>query len=125
MLQSQKQLTTLQDLYEAAKKLNLYELYRLRTLLWDEVGNPARIRDAKNRFKEGDRVEWFNGKENKMQFAQVLDKNPKTVKLRNEDDQEIWIVYYHSLNLSKSEFELTFDSNQKLTKQHCSIGDNV
>ncbi len=115
----------LQAMYEVIKQLSLYELHRLKSVLWNEIEDPARLRDAKNRFKEGDRLEWFSGTTNKTHFAKVLDKKRKYVLIVNEDDGRTWNVPYYVFNLSQQSVEFAMDASQKLTKQHCSVGDNV
>jgi len=125
MIQNSEQNTTFQSLSETVKSLSLYELHRLMVLAWIEFEDPKRLSAVKNRIKVGECVEWFNIDTNKTHKAIVLEKKRKYVTLCNEDDGCVCTVPFHVLNVSNSSAELIPDSNQKLTRQNCSVGDFV
>lgn len=114
-----------QELHDSIKNLSLYEMNRLLLVLWDELEDPKRIQDVKDRFKVGDRLEWFNPKTNKVCFGIVTKKNRKLVEIINEADRHRWTLPYRAFNLSNKSVEFSPNDNNKLTRQSCSIGEHV
>lgn len=106
------------------KDASLFEIYRLRVALDNELENPQRIAAVRSQFKEGDVVEYFDTQTNILIQAVVNQKNPRTVYLTNKHNGQKWTMPYHCLNINSR--EIVFDDNKKsLTKNSIKVGDLV
>lgn len=116
----------MENLLERFKSVSLFELYKMRTFIQNEINNPERIKEIRLRFKEGDRVQWYDKDTNKHEWAIVLCKKSKMVDVRNETDGNVWSIPYFMINIDLLKPELLpLPKDKKLTRHHLSIGEQV
>ena len=118
------QMMTLLKLLERA---SLFELYRLRVVLDGKLENPDRIYAARQLFKEGDTIEYFQADMNVFVLAVVKKKHPKQVSVVNCHNQQVWRIPYYMIKLDHRDIVLErYQSKEKgLTKDSISVGDLV
>ena len=114
-----------QNICKSVKALSLYELHHLVQLIWHELEDPTRLKEAKSRVKIGDKLEWFNNHTNTTQVVEILEKHRKTVKARDEIQRRLWSLPYYVLNLSNVSATLPLVKGQRLSRQHFSLGEAV
>ena len=105
--------------------MSIFQLFRLRILINNELKDPNRIKTLRKLFQVGDRVQWFDSNHNKNYWAEVLEKKQNHVEVRNEEDGKVWEVQYYTLNLEHIDVDLVAKKDQKLTKNHFHAGERV
>lgn len=102
----------------------LYELGRFSKVLLNEINNPKRIAAVRNQFKEGDKIEYFSCKNNRVVSGIVERKTPTTVWIQNCTDGRRWTMGYERIKLDSRDF--VFSQKQgKLDRNSLAIGDSV
>jgi len=86
------------------------------------VENPDRIKAARQAFKVGDTVSFFDETENTLRSVVVMEKNIKYVSLINKTERRLWKVPYCFLNLGNVSTDIYCERQEKLTKNHLKIG---
>ena len=57
---------------EDLQQASLFDLYRLRVAISQQLESPQRIREIKSRLRPGQTITYFNGAENRLVKAQVI-----------------------------------------------------
>jgi len=107
------------------KNATLYDLYRIRVAIQNEMENPDRIKVLRACFAVGEPISYFNGKTNALSQAIVLQKNPKYVVVKDLGDNKNWNVPYYMINLTGKTSDIRTRGREKLTKNHLKVGDLV
>lgn len=107
------------------KNATLYDLYRIRVAIQNEMENPERIRALRACFAVGDSVSYFNAKTNALSQAVVLQKKPKYILVKDLGDNKNWNVPYYMINLTGKASDIRSRKREKLTKNHLKVGDLV
>ncbi len=102
----------------------LFELSRFYEILGNELHNPERVAVVRNQFKEGDIIEYFNGKVNRVLSAVVLQKAQTGVLVKNCADGRDWKIGYHRVKLNGRDFVFSQKQGQ-LDRNSLAIGDRV
>ena len=116
----------MQDLQATINKLqelSPYQLYRLSIWIDNELNRPQKIQEIRNKFKVGDRLQWFGRRDNTCKNCIVLVKKRTQVLVQMEDSSR-WNIQYYALNLENVKTILP-TNNAKLTKNDFSIGEDV
>ena len=103
---------------------SLFEIYRISVAIDNEIENPARIREARDKFKVGDKVEYFNKATNSFIAGVVLAKSIKYVSIRNCIDGANWKIPYYLLKLDSRDFDFS-GPRKSLNKNSLQVGDMV
>lgn len=109
-------------LQESLHRLSLFELYRLTSIINNELENPQRISEIRNSIAIGSNIEYFDETTNRIVQAIVLQKNQKRLLVSNCHDHKQWWIRYHMLNLSGP---IVKPVSQKLDRNSLSVGDRV
>ena len=107
------------------KTASLYDLYRLRVAIQNEMEDPHRIEAVRRCFAVGDLIFYFSRRKNALVKALVREKNQKNVVVEGVEDHEVWNVPYYMLTLSENERTMQVKAHQKLTKNHLKVGERV
>src|SRR3990167_785708 len=113
------------EVLNSIRNASLFDLYRLKIAIANELENPARIKKLREKFKEGDVVSYFDSSGNNQIQAIVIQKNIKNVLVQNLHDKTRWSIPYYFLNIDQVDVDLHPDPKGKLTKNHLKIGDFV
>jgi hypothetical protein len=105
------------------QQLSMHELYRLLNWIDNEINRPQKIYEIRNNFKIGDRLQWFDAKNNAYKYGVILNKKRTQVTIRSEDEI-IWEIPYYLLNLANTNATLPIN-HAILTKNDFSIDDAV
>jgi hypothetical protein len=103
---------------------SLFEIYRISVAIDNELANPVRIRDARDKFKVGDTLEYFNKATNSFIAGVVLSKSIKNVAIQNCTDGAYWKIPYYLLKLDSRDFNFS-SPKQALNKNSLRVGDVV
>jgi hypothetical protein len=88
------------EVIDTMKNASLFDLYRLKVAICNELENPDRIAQLRKSFKEGDVISYFSQNNNRLEQAKVIQKNQKYVIVEKVSDGKRWNIPYYSLNLS-------------------------
>ena len=113
------------EVFQVLQKASLFDLYRLNVAIRHEMENPHRIRQLRQAFKEGDTISYLNETTNALEIATVIQKNPKYVVIKHHSDQLHWKITYYLLNLDKVDIDIQANQQEKLSKNHLSVGEYV
>ena len=69
---------------------SLFDLYRLNVAIRREFDNPVRIEKVKRMLKKGDTISYFDGAENRLVQAEVIELKRTRLLVRNKQDLKIW-----------------------------------
>ena len=113
------------DVMNALKAATLFDLFRLGIAISHELQNPDKIKAARQAFKVGDKLTYFDETTNGLRSGVVLEKNIKYVSLLDEKEQRIWTIPYCLLNLGNVDADIHSNRHEKLSKNNLKIGDCV
>jgi hypothetical protein len=105
------------------QEASIYDLYRLKVALQNEMENPAKIFEVRQHFTEGDQICYFNAVTNTLAQARVLEKKQKYVLVQDLKDHQTWKVPYYMINLSGKSSDIDPQHREKLTRNHLKVGE--
>jgi len=111
----------IQDLQQAT----LFDLYRLNIAIGQQLDNPQRIDEIKNRLKPGQIIRYFNSTENRLVEATVLKLKRTQLSVRNTHDQVLWLIPFYMVNLDHADTDLIVPTKMGLNKSQLKVGDIV
>lgn len=106
------------------KNASLFEIYRVSAAIRNELQDPARIKATREKFKQGDVIEYFNEESNTFVTAHVLAKKHKYVSVQNCLDGRLWEIPYYLLKIDSRDFNFN-NSKKGLSKNAIQVGDFV
>jgi len=111
----------LQELEEAS----LFDLYRLRAAIDNELDNSHRIGQVKQALRIGQEITWFDDTTNKLERAVIQKFTNTRCDVKNISDGQRWRVLYASINID--DVNVSIKSNQKfgVKKNALRVGDLV
>lgn len=113
------------EVIQLLKNASPYDLFRIKAAINNEIEKPEHIKLIRQCFAVGDQITYFDEQSNSLVSAIVLDKMVKNVRVRNLQDQKIWILPYYMLNIEKKESDIHINHKEKPTKNNFKIGDCV
>lgn len=107
------------------KEASLYDLYRLRVALKNQMDDPEKIKALRQCFAVGSSIAYFNSIKNSLCRGTVLRKNLKKVVVMDLEDTQVWTVPYYAINLTGKENDIQARYHEKLTKNNFKVNDRV
>ena len=108
------------------KNASLFDLYRLRIAIDQQLDNPEKIKEIKRHLKIGDQISYFDSKENRQIEATLLEFKRSNVLVRNRHDQVRWTIPFYFINLDHVDTDIHSNSQQQgLEKSQLKVGDTV
>ena len=107
------------------KEASLYDLYRLRVALKNQMDDPEKIKALRQCFAVGSSISYFNSIKNSLCRGTVLRKNLKKVVVMDLEDTQVWTVPYYAINLTGKESDIQRDHHEKLTKNNLRVNDRI
>lgn len=106
------------------KQASLFEVYRLSVAISTELDNPKRIAAVVNKFKEGDIVEYFEEKSQRLIKARVFKKSAKYVSVEDIEGGRRWRIPYYMLKIDSRDF-IFEQKSRGLNRNALKVGDIV
>ena len=110
-------------LQEMLLKLSLFDLYRLNSMVYNELDNSRKIAQVRDMVAIGSKIEYISDDDNQLISAIVLQKNQKRLLILNCHDQKEWWIRYHMINLADE--SIVKPVLQKLDRNNVGVGDSV
>ena len=104
---------------------SLFDLYRLRVAIDQQLENPQRLSEIKKCLTPGQKISYFDEKENRLIDAYVLKIMRTNVAIQNIHNQEKWQIPLYYVNLDEVSTDIIDPSQIGLSKSQLKVGDMV
>lgn len=105
---------------------SLFDLYRLDVAIRKEMENPRRIEEVRRRIGKGDTIRYFEGTENRLIEAEVIEMKRTRVLVRNKHDQKHWNIPFYMVNMGEVATQITYSTSPTgMAKNEVQVGDEV
>jgi len=105
---------------------SLFDLYRLDVAIRKELDDARRIEEVKRMIKEGDIISYFEGSENRLIQAEVIELKRTRVLVRNKHDMKRWTIPFYMVNVEDAATDITHPTTTKgMNRNEIRIGDLV
>jgi len=106
--------------------VSLFDLYRLDVAIRKEMENPRRIEAVRSVIGKGDTITYFEGSENRLIQAEVIEVRRTRVLVRNKQDLKCWSIPFYMINVEQVATEIAYSAVSKgMRKNEIRIGDQV
>ncbi len=112
-------------LIEELKQASLFDLHRLHVAIGQQLENPQRIKEIKNRLRLGQIVSYFDWRENRLIDAEIIKFKRTNVSVRHLHNNERWSVPLYSINMENVDTDIQTPSGQGVEKSQLKVGDMV
>jgi len=107
-------------------KANAFDLYRLHVAIGNELDNPKRISDIKQKLKIGMELSYFCYTENRLMKAKLLEMRQKNVVVLDYEKNRRFVIPYYMINLENVDPGIyEHKSTDVLTANTVKVGDCV
>jgi hypothetical protein len=107
-------------------KASLFDLYRLKIAICKELDNPERIEQMRRMIKAGDAIRYFDGNENRLIEAEVLEIKRTRVLVQNKHDMKRWDIPFYMINVEGVSVDIVRPKkNRGIDRHEIRIGDWV
>ncbi|MBK1649341.1 hypothetical protein [Rhabdochromatium marinum] len=113
------------EVLDVLNDASLFELYRLDAAIRNQLENPARIAAVKQALTQGQRVRYFDDRENRIVEARLLQINRTRVLVQNIADGRNWTLPFYMLDLDGTDVDIAAQSKRGLDKNSVRVGDRV
>jgi hypothetical protein len=110
---------------DALNQASLFELYRLNVAIRNQLKDPARTRKVKQALRVGQTVTWFDGQENRLVEARLLEINRTHALVQNTCDGERWSIEFGAINVDGQDAAIAAHGHRKLDRNSLRVGDRV
>lgn len=108
------------------KEATLFDIYRLVTALERELENPNRINKVRKKLTPGQKITYFDRKENKLIEAVVIELKRTRLLVEHIIDNTRWDIPFHWVNMYNVNTDIYDTTTKKgLHKNEIKIGDIV
>lgn len=105
---------------------SLFDLYRLNAAICKEMENPKRIEEVKKLMKHGDIISYFEGSENRVIQAEVIELKRTRVLVKNRHDIKRWNIPFYMVNIDEVATDIQYSTATKgMHRNEIRIGDLV
>ena len=104
---------------------SLFDLYRLKVAINQQLENPQRLSEIKKCLTPGQKISYFDEKENRLIDAYVLKIMRTNVLVQNIHNQEKWQIPLYYVNLDEVSTDIMDHSQEGLSKSQLKVGDMV
>jgi hypothetical protein len=105
---------------------SLFDLYRLNAAICKEMENPKRIAEVKKMMKQGDIISYFEGSENRLIQAEVIELKRTRVLVKNRHDMKQWNIPFYMVNVDEVATDIQYSTTAKgMNRNEIRIGDLV
>lgn len=112
------------NLLSELNQASLFDLYRLRVAIGNELTNPTRLQAIKQKLSIGMALSYFDAAENRLIKAKLLELRQKNVVILDVEQQKRFVMPYYMLNIAGTETSIQASSDV-LTINTLKVGDCV
>ena len=112
-------------LLEALQQASGFELFRLRAAIDRALSAPERIDAIRRCIKRGQRIEYFDARDNRMYRGQVFEMRNTTLVIMDFDRPAKLLIDYAAINLDGEDAAIRNPSAKGIDRQEVAVGDVV
>lgn len=114
------------QILHALQSATLFDLYRLRVAIEQQLDNPARIEQVRAQLRPGMTITYFDDAKNRPVKASVVELNRTRLVVENHEDGKQWSIRFCMVNLDDVSVELhPVSAQQPLDRSLLQVGDLV
>ena len=107
-------------------KASSFDLYRLHVAIGNEIENPKRILNIKQKLRIGMELSYFYHVENRLVKAKLLEMRQKNVVVLDHEKNKRFVIPYYMLNVGGINTEIyEYKNKESLTPNTLKVGDCV
>jgi len=111
---------------EELNKASLFDLYRLRAAISQQLEDPRRLREIKKRLKVGQIISYFDDKENRQIKAKIINLRRTRLLVEHIDDRRRWDIPFYFVNIDAVDTDIRTSSHKEgIEKSQLKVGDEV
>ncbi|MCI5208085.1 MAG: hypothetical protein D3910_04685 [Candidatus Electrothrix sp. ATG2] len=110
---------------EELNKASTFDLYRLRVAINQQLESPQRISEIKRYLQPGQKISYFDERENREIEAEVLKIMKTRVLVQDLHDQARWKIPLYFVNLDGVNTDIISSPEKGLDKTQLKVGDMV
>jgi hypothetical protein len=105
----------------------LFDLYRLRAALSQQLEEPERIEQVRSRLQPGMLISYFDETQNRLIKARVRELHRTRLLVENQDDQKLWSIPFGAVNIDEVETDIRAVAPERrvLDRSRLKVGDAV
>jgi len=113
-------------LLNALNKATAFDLYRLHVAIGNELENPKRILNIKQKLRIGMELSYFDHVENRLVKAKLLEMRQKNAVVLDYEQNKRFVIPYYMLNIDGIDVDIYESKNSEtLTANMLKVGDCV
>ena len=110
---------------EVLGQASLFQLYRLNAAIRNQLDDPTRIAAVKRTLRVGQAVRWFDGAENRLVEARLLQMNRTRAEVQNLADGKRWTIPFYLIDLEDEDVAIAAQKRRTLDRNSLRVGDRV
>ena len=105
---------------------SLFDLYRLRVAIDQQLDNPDRLQEVKRRLRPGKEITYFDEVENRLVEATVISLHRARLLVENKHDRKRWSIRFCTVNSDDVETDIhTLSGHKNVDRSQLRVGDHV
>lgn len=112
-------------LLEALQQASGFELFRLRAAIDRALADPQRIDAIRRCIKRGQRIEYFDARDNRTCRGQVVEMRNTTLVIVDLDRPLKLLIDYAAINLDGADAVIRESTARGISRQEVAVGDLV
>lgn len=113
------------EIIERLKEASSFDLHRLQVAINQQLESPQRTEEIRRRLKLGQRISYFDERENRLIEAKIIKLKRTRVLVEHISDKERWNIPFYYINLDGVDTDISFSRKTGLEKSQLSVGDVV
>lgn len=113
-------------LFKELQTASLFDLYRLRVAIEQQLDHPQRIEQVRARLRPGMKITYFAEEQNRLMEATVLELNRTRLIVENHEDKMQWSIRFCAVNLDDVPVDLhPTSAQQPLDRSLLKVGEQI
>ncbi|OQX61861.1 MAG: hypothetical protein B5M51_06890 [Anaerolinea sp. 4484_236] len=113
------------EIIEILKEASSFDLHRLQVAINQQLESPQRTEEIRRRLKLGQRISYFDERENRLIEAKIIKLKRTRVLVEHISDKERWNIPFYYINLDDVDTAISISKKTGLEKSQLSVGDVV
>ncbi|MCI5144025.1 MAG: hypothetical protein D3923_00525 [Candidatus Electrothrix sp. AR3] len=110
---------------EELNEATLFDLYRLKVAIQQQLNNPRRLSAIKKYLKPDKEISYFDATENRLVQAKVIKVMRTRLLVQNIENRQRWELPLYYVNLDNVDTDIVGSTKMGLDKSQLKVGDMV
>ncbi len=108
------------------RSASLFDLFRLRAALSQQLEDPERIAQVRSRLRPGMPISYFDEAQNRQIEARVLELHRTRLLVENRHDKGRWSIPFGAVNIDRVETDIRAGAEQRaIDRSQLKVGDAI